>query len=233
MKEYNRIKIQLRFFITFIILELIILNVLSIVLYSLNETLILSITLSVISFIVAVVGLKLFNNYFNKVRNKIIFETFKSFGNENLSFTKRKPVDYEILDGLGYGNLAVEFYISNVIDGEYNGVKILGYNADYTDNGKRKNAVDMRIYKFEFKKEIEKNYILSDFNSKILHDSALNKKLKIKDNIIYLSYANSARKTYYQFEPLAFKNYDLFKERIEDELILIKNVCEVISKDLK
>jgi len=51
--------------------------------------------------------------------------------------------------------------------------------------------------------------------------------------IIYLSYANSARKTYYQFEPLAFKNYDLFKKRIEDELILIKNVCEVVSKDLK
>ncbi len=233
MKDYKKLKISLKIFL--ILMIFIILGIdTSVLVYVLIKgsdgwNIIISL---IITLLLLPICLTLFNKlYFNKLRIKIISDTFNSLDKDKLVFTRKKNVNGEVLTKLRLEDLANEFYVSSVIDGTYNGVNVLAFSCDYTRTGKRKDQVLMRLYTFEFKSNLKKNYQFKEFKSKILDDSILNKHIKVEDNKLYLSYANPIKSFEYQFEPLAFKTYDEFLNRYKLELELIKNVCERVNKE--
>lgn len=232
MKHYNKLRLSLTIFfssLAFIIVLLYILGtVLTVKLQ--NEMIIISVLIG--SLVLIPLCVLLFNKLiFGPMREKAILETFNSLEHDNLLYTRKKEVSYEALDALSMANLANEFYISSVIDGTYKGVELCSYFLEYTKDNKRKNEILSRFYIFRFDKPINKIYNRSNFNSRLLRSERV--KVKTIDNTLYMVYSNKKKDFKYHMEPLAFKTYDEFKNRFNEELNLIDNVIEVVEKDLK
>lgn len=233
MKDYKRLKRNLKLFFSLITILLLTIDISVIVSVLVNGTDGWIVIYTILgTFIFLPISIILFNKlYFKKKRIEVIKEVFNSFEHDKLVYTRKKHVSGEALEELNMINLANEFYVSSVIDGTYNGVKVLAFSADYTKTGLRKDQKLMRVYTFEFNNEIKKNYQFREFDSFLLDDSTLNKHIKVSKNKLYLSYANPISKLNYQLEPLAFKDYESFKKRYSDELTLIRNVCNRVNKE--
>ncbi len=230
MKKFNRLKNSLIIFYSFlaflIVLAYILGTVLTVKLS--NEYIIIAVLIG--SFVAIPLFVLLFNKFiFSRLRIETIKETFDKIDHDGLVYTRKKEVSYEALDILSMSTLANEFYISSVIDGVYKGVELSSYFLEYTRDGKRKNEIVSRFYVFKFNKEITKIYNRSDFTSSLLKSDKV--KIKTLGNKLYLVYSNPKKVYKYHLEPLAFKTYEEYVNRFEEEMKLIDNVIETVEKD--
>lgn len=232
MKKFKKLKNSLIIFYAFLAFIIVLAYILGTILTvkTSNEYIIIGVLIG--SFVCIPLFVILFNKLvFSRLRLETINEAFNETKHDGLTYTRKKEVSYEALDILSMSALANEFYISSVIDGVYNNVELSSYFLEYTFDGKRKNEIVSRFYIFKFDKELTKIYKREDFHSNLLKSEKV--KVKTLGNKLYLVYSNPKKMYKYHLEPLAFQTYEEYIKRFKDEISLIDNVIETVSKEFK
>ena len=229
MNYFKRVKRSLYIFFTILAVVIIVSYTLGTILTVNLDNEYIIISILILSFVLLPISVLLFNKFiFNKLRINAIKVVFNSLDKDKLVYTRKKEESYEALDAFSMAQVAPEFVISSVIDGTYKDINVTSYFLEYSSDMKRKNEKLSRFYIFAFDKKIEEKYNISDFSSRLLNKSE-SAKVKVIDNKLYIVYTNSKKSYKYQLEPLAFDDYDSFKERFEEEIKLIDNVISVVK----
>lgn len=147
----------------------------------------------------------------------------------SLSYQYIRENTLDDLVALNSVDMAQAFNLSSDIEGVYKDAVIRAYSVRFRTSDKK--LVLGRVIRLSFLNKV--NTKESDIKGAFLKKATYTNKVKIVDNVVYIlaaSYYSSKVHSAYSLEPLDFKTYDEFKERIKGELEFIKDTINTISK---
>lgn len=181
------------------------------------------------SILIFALVLKIYTPHFNRMRKRVMANVFSKTEHEGLEFQYFKEEDYEAFEALDIEGLAQEFDISCVIYGTYNGVKVESFSALYTNTGKRKDLVNLRVYIFEFDSLIKTTINNHTIKHELFSEATCSKYSHVYKNKLYVAYGYENKDLKYSFEPMSHAKYDTMLERYNNEIDFI-NYITLISK---
>lgn len=182
----------------------------------------LSILISLFSSIlIFALVLKIYTPTFNRTRKRVMANVFSKTEHDGLEFQYFKEEDYEAFEALDIESLALEFDISCCIYGTYKNTKVESFSALYTNTGKKKDLINLRVYIFEFDSDIKTTFNNHTIKHELFDNATCGKYSHVYKNKLYVAYGYENKDLKSSFEPMSHAKYETFLERYNKEIEFI------------
>ncbi len=229
MNLFKKMKSNLKLVLISNLILWIIINVIGTILSLFVWPLTIVITLFA-SILIFTLVLKLYTPRFNRDRKRVMANVFNKTEHDELEFQYFKEEDYEAFEALNIESLAPEFDISCCIYGKYKGAKVESFSALYTNTGKKKDLVNLRIYIFEFDKDTVYTVNNHTIKHKLFSEATSGKYSYVSKNKLYIAYGYENKNLAKSFEPMSHAKYETFLERFNQEIDFIDYIVSLVSQ---